>query len=139
MSAASTSSSAIPEAVPRHAGGDRADLWCRPRTGPRCRSTQLAEIRGVVGPRQITRENNQRFITIQCNVVDRDIGSFVDEAQAAIDASVELPPGYLVTWGGQFRLQQEANRRLALVVPVTLAADLPAAVLELQLAQQLAS
>jgi cobalt-zinc-cadmium resistance protein CzcA len=44
----------------------------------------------------------------------------VAEAQRAIDAGVELPPGYLVTWGGQFRLQQEANRRLAVVVPISL-------------------
>ena len=80
----------------------------------------LADIKEVVGPRQITREDNQRFITIQCNVVGRDIGSFVEEAQKAIDAAVTLPPGYLVTWGGQFRLQQEANRRLAVVVPITL-------------------
>jgi cobalt-zinc-cadmium resistance protein CzcA len=82
--------------------------------------SQIAQIEELVGPRQITREQNQRFITIQCNVVDRDIGSFVAEAQAAIDRGVELPPGYLVTWGGQFRLQQEANRRLAVVVPLSL-------------------
>lgn len=82
--------------------------------------SQLAHIEELVGPRQITREQNQRFITVQCNVVDRDIGSFVAEAQAAIEREVELPPGYLVTWGGQFRLQQEANRRLAVVVPLSL-------------------
>ena len=81
---------------------------------------QLARIEEVVGPRQITREKSQRFITVQCNVTDRDIGSFVEEARAAIDERVALPPGYLVTWGGQFRLQQEANKRLAVVVPITL-------------------
>ena len=81
---------------------------------------QLATIEEIVGPRQITRENNQRFITVQCNVNGRDIGSFVQEAQQAIASQVDLPPGYLVTWGGQFRLQQEANKRLALVVPITL-------------------
>lgn len=81
---------------------------------------QLATIREIVGPRQITREQNQRFITVQCNVTGRDIGSFVEEAQGLIDRQVDLPPGYLVTWGGQFRLQQEANKRLAVVVPVTL-------------------
>ena len=81
---------------------------------------QIAEIKEIVGPRQITRQNSQRFITIQSNVVGRDIGSFVAEAQKAIEQNVSLPPGYLVTWGGQFRLQQEANRRLAVVVPVTL-------------------
>ena len=81
---------------------------------------QLARIEEVVGPRQITREKSQRFITVQCNVSGRDMGSFVREAQEAIAGQVALPPGYLVTWGGQFRLQQEANRRLAIVVPITL-------------------
>jgi heavy metal efflux system protein len=83
---------------------------------------ELATIEEIVGNRQITRENNRRFISIQCNVVDRDIGSFVKEAQTEIDEVIDLPDGYLVTWGGQFRLQQEANKRLALVVPVTLLA-----------------
>ena len=82
--------------------------------------SQLATIQEIVGPRQITRENSQRFITIQCNVVGRDIGSFVEDGQRIIEEKVDLPPGYRVTWGGQFRLQQEANKRLALVVPITL-------------------
>jgi cobalt-zinc-cadmium resistance protein CzcA len=81
---------------------------------------QLASIEEIVGPRQITRENNQRFITVQCNVRGRDIGSFVAEGQAAIAEQIKMPPGYLVNWGGQFELQQQANQRLALVVPVTL-------------------
>ncbi len=82
--------------------------------------SELATIEEVIGPRQITREDAQRFITIQCNVQRRDIGSFVAAAQAAIDERVDLPSGYLLTWGGQFRLQQEANRRLLVVVPMTL-------------------
>jgi heavy metal efflux system protein len=81
---------------------------------------ELARIEEIVGPRQITRENNHRFTTVQCNVRQRDIGSFVKEAQTAIDARIKFQPGYFVTWGGQFALQQEANKRLALVVPVTL-------------------
>ena len=81
---------------------------------------ELARIEDIVGPRQITRENNQRFITVQTNVRGRDIGSFVEEAQKAIDANIQFPPGYLVSWGGQFELQQEANQRLFLVVPITL-------------------
>jgi cobalt-zinc-cadmium resistance protein CzcA len=81
---------------------------------------QLADIDEIVGPRQITRENNQRFITVQCNVRGRDIGSFVAESQQALAEKIQMPPGYLVSWGGQFELQEEANRRLALVVPVTL-------------------
>ncbi len=81
---------------------------------------ELAAISEIIGPRQITREKNQRFITVQLNVTGRDIGSFVQEAQKKIDKDVALPPGYLVTWGGQFRLQQEANKRLLVVIPITL-------------------
>jgi cobalt-zinc-cadmium resistance protein CzcA len=87
--------------------------------GARVPLRELAHIEEIIGPRQITRENNQRFITVQCNVVGRDIGSFVEEAQKAINDQITLPTGYLVTWGGQFKLQQEANKRLAVVVPVT--------------------
>ncbi len=97
-----------------------AQLLVQSPEGVQVPLAQLARIEAVVGPRQITREKGQRFITIQCNVTDRDIGSFVGEAGRAIDERVNLPPGYLVTWGGQFRLQQEANKRLAVVVPITL-------------------
>lgn len=82
---------------------------------------ELATIREIVGPRQIVRENNQRYLEIQANVVGRDIGSFVEEAQAALDSQLTLPPGYLISWGGQYELQQEANQRLVIVIPVTLA------------------
>ena len=88
--------------------------------GKRIPLSMLTSIREIVGPRQITRENNQRFIAVQCNVRGRDMGSFVEDAQRAIDERVKLPPGYLLKWGGQFELQQEANSRLAVVVPVTL-------------------
>ena len=81
---------------------------------------ELAQVEVVIGPRQITREDLQRFITIQLNVEGRDIGSFVAEAQRAIRERVDLPPGYFITWGGQFELQQQANRRLMLVIPITL-------------------
>jgi cobalt-zinc-cadmium resistance protein CzcA len=108
----------VPEA--RSSADDIRHILITAPDGARVPLDQLATIEEIIGPRQITREDNQRFISIQCNVVDRDIGSFVAEAQKAIAASVDLPPGYLVTWGGQFRLQQEANRRLMVVVPVTL-------------------
>ncbi len=81
---------------------------------------QLAAIEEIVGPRQITRVNGQRFIAVQCNITGRDIVSFVEEAERAIEDEVVLPAGYLLSWGGQFRLQQEANERLALVIPITL-------------------
>jgi cobalt-zinc-cadmium resistance protein CzcA len=56
---------------------------------------QLAHVEEIVGPRQITRENNQRFITVQCNVRGRDIGSSVEQGQKAIAQKVTMPPA---TW-----------------------------------------
>jgi cobalt-zinc-cadmium resistance protein CzcA len=100
------------------------DLIVSSPDGLRVPLSELASVEEVVGPRQITREDNQRFVTVQSNVIGRDIGSFVKEAQGVVERAVDLPPGYIVTWGGQFRLQQEANQRLAVVVPVTLLAVL---------------
>ena len=104
----------------RKTKNDIANILVETPDGTHIPLQQVTDIREIVGPRQITRQNSQRFITIQSNVIDRDIGSFVEEAQKAIEENVALPPGYLVTWGGQFRLQQEANKRLAVVIPVTL-------------------
>ncbi|MFT5366152.1 MAG: cobalt-zinc-cadmium resistance protein CzcA [Candidatus Latescibacterota bacterium] len=97
-----------------------ANILVSSPTGVKVPLSELARIEEIVGPRQITRQNNQRFITVQCNVRGRDMGSFVADAQAAIAQNVDFPPGYLVTWGGQFELQQEANKRLMVVIPVTL-------------------
>lgn len=80
----------------------------------------LAVVEEIIGPRQITREAVGRFVTVQCNVRGRDMGSFVREGKDLIGQRVDLPPGYSVKWGGQFELQQEANRRLAVVIPLTL-------------------
>ena len=81
---------------------------------------QLATIEEVLGPKQISREANQRRIVVQANVDGRDLGGFVAEAQARVSAEVRLPPGYFITWGGQFENQRRAMARLALIVPVTL-------------------
>jgi len=104
----------------RHTKEAISQILIESPTGTKIPLSQLTRIEEIIGPRQITRENSQRFITIQCNVVGRDIGSFVDEGQRVIEKEVDLPAGYYVTWGGQFRLQQEANKRLAVVVPITL-------------------
>ena len=80
----------------------------------------VANIDTVIGPRQITREDGERFITVQSNVRGRDIGSFVVEAQKLTDEKLKLPPGYRLVWGGQFELQQQANARFAVVIPITL-------------------
>lgn len=81
---------------------------------------QLASINEAVGPRVINREGNKRFATVQCNIRGRDIGRFVDEARKEVEQKIDLPPEYLIKWGGQFELQQRANKRLAFITPVTL-------------------
>lgn len=80
----------------------------------------LSSLEEIIGARTISRENNKRFITIQCNIRGRDIGRFVAEAKRKIDDSVPLPPEYSTYWGGQFELQQRANKRLGLIMPITL-------------------
>lgn len=89
-------------------------------SGARVPLQAVASVERLVGPRQITREDGQRFITVQANVRGRDIGSFVKDAQELTDANLDLPPGYRLVWGGQFELQQQANARFAVVIPITL-------------------
>jgi cobalt-zinc-cadmium resistance protein CzcA len=81
---------------------------------------EVADINTVTGLRQISREDTQRYIYIQCNVRGRDAGSFVREAQKKVRYNVTIPPGYRLAWGGQFELHQAANKRLSIVIPVTL-------------------
>jgi len=80
----------------------------------------LTDIANVTGLRQISREDTRRYISVQCNVRGRDVGGFVSEAQKMAAESVTLPAGYRLAWGGQFELQQAANKRLGLVIPITL-------------------
>jgi heavy metal efflux system protein len=82
---------------------------------------QLAKVEVSQGPAQISREMAQRRIVIECNVTGRDMGSFVREAKQKIDKAVKLPPGYVMTWGGQFENQQRAMKRFSIVVPITIA------------------
>ena len=88
--------------------------------GARIPLEAVASVETLVGPRQITREDGQRFIAVQANVRGRDIGSFVNEAREVVERDLELPAGYRIAWGGQFELQQQANARFAVVIPITL-------------------
>ncbi len=90
-------------------------------TGAQIPLGQLARVYVAEGPAQISRERAQRRIVVECNVTGRDLGSFVRDAREKMDAQVQLPPGYLMTWGGQFENQERANQRFALVVPLTIA------------------
>ena len=80
----------------------------------------LTDIKKVAGLRQISREDTQRYISIQCNVRGRDVGGFVRQAQKMVAENVSFPVGYRLAWGGQFELQQAANKRLGVVIPITL-------------------
>ena len=89
--------------------------------GPRVPLGQLAEIREVEAPAQISRENGMRRVVVECNIRGRDMGSFVGEVREAIGPIVQgLPSGYFVDFGGQFENQQRAMQRLAIVVPVSI-------------------
>lgn len=82
--------------------------------------SELATIKVNQGASRISREENMRRIAIKCNLIDRDQGSFVAEAQAKVAAQVALPPGYRIVWSGQFENQQRAMKRLAIIVPISL-------------------
>ncbi|MGC6372530.1 CusA/CzcA family heavy metal efflux RND transporter [Pseudomonas sp. K2I15] len=82
--------------------------------------SEVASLDLVLGPNQISRENGKRLVIVSANVRGRDIGSFVEEAGAAIDTQVKIPAGYWTTWGGQFEQLKEASDRLRIVVPVAL-------------------
>lgn len=69
------------------------------------------------GPNQISRENGKRRVVVQANVRERDIGSFVADAQVAIEQQVKLPTGFWLDWGGQFENLVAAQNRLMIVVP----------------------
>lgn len=80
----------------------------------------IASIAISEGPNQISRENGKRRVVVQANVRGRDLGSFVRDAQEAIDTKIKLPAGYWMTWGGQFENLMAAQQRLTVVVPVAL-------------------
>lgn len=95
-------------------------LVSAPERSARVPLSQVARLGTVVGPKQISHDNGQRRVVIQLNVRGRDMGSFVAEAQRTIAERVTLPPGYFITWGGQFENQQRAMKRLAIIVPITI-------------------
>ena len=82
--------------------------------------SEVAELELALAPTQISRENGKRRVVVTANVRDRDLGGFVEEAQARIAQEVDLPDGYWLDYGGTFEQLQSASARLAIVVPITL-------------------
>lgn len=97
-----------------------AALWVTAPDGSRIPLRELADIRVVEGPAQISREHASRRIVIEANVVGRDLVGAVEEARAEVARLVQLPTGYYLAWGGQFKNQQQAMARLAIVVPLVI-------------------
>jgi len=81
---------------------------------------EVADIRVVMAPNQISRENGKRRIVVTANVRGRDLGSFIAELQSNLPRDVEIPSGYWVEYGGTFEQLQSASERLAIVVPLAL-------------------
>jgi cobalt-zinc-cadmium resistance protein CzcA len=81
---------------------------------------EVVNVQETEGPSTINHEWGRRLIKVQCNVRDRDIAGFVNEARQRIKAEVSLPSGYFIEWGGQFENMERANNRLMIVVPLAL-------------------
>ncbi|MFN3863909.1 MAG: efflux RND transporter permease subunit [Erythrobacter sp.] len=97
-----------------------ADLVYRTPTGQLVRAGDVASVVRSEGPVKLEHENGSRFAMVQAFVTGRDIVSYVDDAKADIAATVPLPPGYRIAWGGQFENQQRASARLLVVLPVAI-------------------
>jgi heavy metal efflux system protein len=89
-------------------------------SGERVSLAQLCRVDAADGASEIYREGNQRYVAIKYGVRGRDLGSAVQEAIRRVDQQVKLPDGYRIDWAGEYASQQRAERRLEIVIPVTL-------------------
>jgi cobalt-zinc-cadmium resistance protein CzcA len=91
-------------------------------SGERVSLAQLTKISADDGAEQINREGGQRYIAIKYSVRGRDLGSTVEEAIGKVTNNVALPTGYHLEWAGEYESQKRADRRMALIVPITVLA-----------------
>jgi cobalt-zinc-cadmium resistance protein CzcA len=89
-------------------------------TGERVSLAQLCDVQMVDGASEIYREANQRYVAIKYSVRGRDLGGAVEEAIRKVNRQVQLPTGYHIDWAGEYESQQRAQRRLAIIIPITL-------------------
>ena len=99
---------------------DIANIRILAPPGERVALSQLCEIKLEDGASTIYREGNSRYIAIKYSVRGRDLGSTVREAIEDVQHQVQLPQGYHLDWTGEYESQQRANRRLSIIVPITL-------------------
>ena len=89
-------------------------------SGERVSLAQLTDVKTEDGAEEIYREQNQRYVAIKYSVRGRDLGSTVEESIAKVNKQVKLPPGYHIDWAGEYQSQKRADKRLALVLPITI-------------------
>jgi heavy metal efflux system protein len=89
-------------------------------SGERVSLAQLTQVKVEDGAEEIYREQNQRYVAIKYSVRGRDLGSTVEEAIDKVNKQVKLPPGYRIDWAGEYQSQKRANKRLMLVLPITI-------------------
>jgi cobalt-zinc-cadmium resistance protein CzcA len=89
-------------------------------SGERVSLAQLTQVKVEDGAEEIYREQNQRYVAIKYSVRGRDLGSTVEESIAKVNKEVKLPPGYHLDWAGEYQSQKRANKRLMLVLPITI-------------------
>jgi heavy metal efflux system protein len=89
-------------------------------TGERVSLAQLTNVQESDGGSQIYREDNSRYVAVKFSVRGRDLGSTVAEAIQKVNASVKLPTGYTIDWAGEYESQQRSQRRLLVVLPLTI-------------------
>jgi cobalt-zinc-cadmium resistance protein CzcA len=88
-------------------------------SGERVSLAQLTTIGTTDGAEEIYREGEQRYIAVKYSVRDRDLGGAVEEAIKTVDKMVPLPKGYHYEWAGEYQSKQRADKRLAMIVPLT--------------------
>jgi cobalt-zinc-cadmium resistance protein CzcA len=88
-------------------------------TGERVSLAQLTHVEVKDGAYDIYREGNSRYVAVTFSVRGRDLGSTVEDAIRQINRKVKMPPGYSFGWSGEYESEQRANKRLAIVVPIT--------------------
>ncbi|HEY6309017.1 MAG TPA: CusA/CzcA family heavy metal efflux RND transporter [Candidatus Angelobacter sp.] len=91
-------------------------------TGERVSLSQLTKVSVSDGGSEIYREANSRYVAIKFSVRGRDLGSTVEEAMKKVNARVKLPAGYTIDWAGEYESQQRSQRRLLIVLPITIVA-----------------
>jgi len=99
---------------------DLRKIPLRTETGALVPLSEVADVSVAEGYSFVRREQLQRYAVIQMDVRGRDVDSFVQAAEAAIDQQMELPTGYWIEWGGAFENQQRAMAKLAVIVPITI-------------------